>query len=120
MSKHCTDPGPIIQARQTLITENVIESRIADDDDFIACVISILYANQTEDEQEHGRTRHKNGVGLSASDAPFYTKLYCKLALQRPLEETDLSRLRMPRSSGPSGLRKYARQIRRILTGGME
>ena len=62
-----TDESPFVRVRKKLITRQALESKIADDDEFITCLVTLLYEHQTPDEQQHGRTRHKNGIGLSAS-----------------------------------------------------
>lgn len=72
--------------------------------DVLQRAILRIYENQTKDEQALGTVNHSNGIGFTASDAPFLTSLAEWLNKGRTLTD------RQAEFAEPK-MKKYARQL---------
>lgn len=63
------------QPAKRVWTEAEIKSLIQTNDKVLYGALKNLYNQQTSDEQNDGDTRHANGVGFNAIDAPFLTSV---------------------------------------------
>lgn len=55
--------------------ETLIRARLDYDDRWVCRALMVLYSRQTQDEKSDQTAKHTNGMGFSAADAPFFTRL---------------------------------------------
>lgn len=84
-----------------------IAEMIKKDDHIRERGIRAIYARQTADEQQVRHTKHHNGIGFTAADAPFMSYCARMLAQGKMLSPQDIERSR-------NILPKYRRQLERI------
>ena len=88
-------------------TVDQIKNLLQTNDRAVTRGLLTIYARQTADEQSSEQTRHHNGVGFSAFDAPFLSSLALQLCQGRTLSvrQMEISRKR---------IQKYARQLAEV------
>ena len=79
-------------------------TKFSDLDKLVAKALKLLYAEQTEDEQEHSDTVEQNGRGFNATDAGFCSSLAKQLIAGKDLTFKQIESLRKI-------LPKYSKQI---------
>ncbi len=86
------------------MTRDDIARLLEVNDRAVARALVVLYQRQTADERSGGMTKHSNGCGFNASDAPFASSLAERVLGGKRLSATQL---RLARRM----LRKYAGQL---------
>lgn len=68
-------------------TEDEIRELLITNDIFLYRALKKLYDRQTDDEQEQGHTKHRNGQGFNGVDGKFMTSVAKFLIKNRYLTE---------------------------------
>lgn len=90
--------------------ESFIKEQLASNDNWVLRGLIAIWNKQTADEKEVKSTHHHNGVGFTGSDANFFTAMAERVNSGYSLSFKQMACVRR-------GMRKYARQLRRIADG---